>query len=55
MRLSKRLETLEKRIGSYEALPVLIVDSEEAIKDYKDKIGAKTVIIIDDIPEDEAI
>lgn len=40
-----------KDYGKY--VPVLHVNSEEEISKYKHLIGPKTVVIIDDLPEDD--
>ncbi|MCP3031940.1 hypothetical protein LF817_11345 [Halobacillus sp. A1] len=48
-----RVKRIEKRVTTFNALPVLLVDSEKDIEKYRSQINDKTVIIIDDIRECE--
>lgn len=49
MTTKKRLEKLEQRVKYKRYIPVLIVDNENTIEQYRSQIGPYTVIIIDDI------
>jgi hypothetical protein len=56
MRLEKmksRLTKIEQHKRVSQFLPVLFVDDEGSIEERKHLIGPNTVVIIDDIPEDD--
>ncbi|MCA1011391.1 hypothetical protein [Halobacillus halophilus] len=52
MNMLNRVKRIEKRLTTYNALPVLFVESKEEIEQYRSQIDEKTVIFIDDYGED---
>ena len=48
MKLDKRLKKLEGRIKDDRFIPVLFVDHEDEIEQYRDQIGENTIVFIDD-------
>ncbi|WP_257349058.1 hypothetical protein [Pseudalkalibacillus decolorationis] len=71
MRLLKRLEKMEQQVNVSNAFPVviirenelirvedgilLVVPSEKEMEQYKNRINKDTVIIIDNIPDDDEV
>jgi hypothetical protein len=51
--ITNRIKRLEKKLNVFKWLPVLFVKSEKEIDQQKHLIGKDTVIIIDDIPEED--
>lgn len=47
--MKKKIKAIEKQRRVNDYLPVLFLDSEDDIEANKHLIGAKTVVIIDDI------